>query len=52
MVGSELVAVSRGHRDKRLGKSVLIIIKFDSEGEMSVRKQRVYYKSGTRKDYY
>ena len=49
--GWEGVPVSGGHRDKRFGVSAgSILIQFDSEGVLSVRKPRVSSKDGFRRD--
>ena len=49
--GRERVPVSGGHRDKRVGVSAgSILIQFDSEGVLSVRKPRVSSKNGFRRD--
>ena len=41
----ERVSVSRGHKDKRIGKIIcLILIKCDNEGVLGVRKRHVSYK--------
>ena len=43
--GWKQVLVSRGHRDKRFGESVgSILIQFDCEGVLAVRKPRFSYK--------
>ena len=49
--GWELVPISGGQRDKRVGISAgSIFIQFDSKGVLCVRKLRVSSKDGFRRD--